>query len=368
MKADVRELARKIYEAPPIFKEAGGVTAEIKPVPDSDRQGVMDSREFYIRKALYELQRKLPPAVPSLETIRRQTRTYCKPISDTEIEERSFTLHSNGREIPVFYYDGRGDGAKDGTAALVYIHGGSFMAGMAESYGIPCRYTAEKAGCAVFNIEYSLAPENPYPAAVEDCVSLVEYIYDNYKEFGIDRDRIVLCGDSAGGNLAVAAAMSCPDRIRIRRLELFYPVVDLYSQDGLYKWSEEDYGIADEQRDVIESRLVLGRADGKGDNSLMELILKAYLGERYEELKREPRVSMVYGDLSRLPACTVYSAEFDGLRLQEEYFARRLKESGNECRLIRYNGVSHAFLDYTGVVPQAEAALLELAGELKGLA
>ncbi len=76
---------------------------------------------------------------------------------------------------------------------------------------------------------------------------------------------------------------------------------------------------------------------------------------------------MVYGDLGGLQGCTLYTAEFDGLRLQEEYFAGEYIKSGNECRIIRYNGVSHAFLDYTGVVPQAEAALLELSEELKRL-
>lgn len=364
MKADVRELARKIYEEPSVHESAEGFNIEIKPVPDAQKPGVMDAREFYIRKALYELQKKMPPAAPDLELIRRQTQTYCKPVADTDIEEKSFILKVAEREVPVFFYDGRTGG---NAAALVYIHGGSFIAGRAQSYRVPCQYIAEKAGCVVFNIDYSLAPENPYPAALEDCIALAGYIYDRYDEFGIDRDKIVLSGDSAGGNLALAAAMSCPDNIKIRRLELFYPVVDMFSQDGLYDWSEDRYTIDGEQREIIESRLVLGRADGKGNNSLMEMILRAYLGGAYEELKRNPRVSMVYGSLSGLPDCTVYTAEFDGLRLQEEYFAGEYAKSGNECRIIRYNGVSHAFLDYTGVVPQAEAALMELVKELKQL-
>ena len=343
MKADVRELARKIYEEPSVYEEADGFQVEIKPVPDDGKPGVMDAREFYIRKAFYELQKKLPPAKPDIELIRRQTQTYCKPLSQGDIEEKRFTVNVGEREIPVFYYDGK---TGDNAAALVYIHGGSFIAGRAESYREPCRYIAEAAGCVVFNIDYSLAPENPYPAAVTECVALIGHIYDKYEEFGIDRNKIVLSGDSAGGNLAVAAAMGCSDRIKIRRLELFYPVVDLYSQDGLYEWSEDKYVIDDEQR---------------------EMILQAYLGGRFEELKRDSRVSMVYGDLGGLPGCTLYTAEFDGLRLQEEYFAGEYIKSGNECRIIRYNGVSHAFLDYTGVVPQAEAALLELSEELKRL-
>lgn len=364
MKADVRELARKIYEAPSSYEQAEGVKVEIKAVPDAERSGVMDAREFYIRKAFYELQKKLPHAAPDLELIRRQTQTYCKPIARGDIEEKRFTLSVGGREIPVLYYDGR---TGDNAAALIYIHGGSFIAGRAESYREPCRYIAETAGCVVFNIDYSLAPENPYPAALTECAALIGHIYDSCKEFGIDRNKIVLSGDSAGGNLAAAAAMSCRDGIKIKRLELFYPVVDLYSRDGLYEWSEDKYAIDSEQRDIIESRLVLGRADGKGNDSLMDMIIRAYLGERFEELMRDSRVSMIYGDLGGLPACTIYTAEFDGLRLQEEYFAGEYIKSGNECRIIRYNGVSHAFLDYTGVVPQAEAALLELSEELKRL-
>lgn len=358
------ELARMIYDEPAVIEDVGGVKVEIKPVPDDDRPGIMDSREFYVRKVLYELQKKYPAAAPSVETVRKTTQTYCKPVTDREIQEKRFAINVDGREVPVFCYDGSADNK---AAAVIYIHGGSFFAGRAESYRIPCQYIADKAECVVFNIDYSLAPENPYPAAIEECTALLRYIYDRHEEFGIDRNKIVLSGDSAGGNLAVAVAMSCSEDIWIRRLELFYPVVDLYAEDGLYEWNEDKYEIAEEQRDVIESRLVLGRLDAKGNPALMGMIVMSYLGDRHDMLRKNPLVSMIYGDLENLPPCTLYSAEFDGLRIQDEYFAQRYRQSGNECRLIRYKGVSHAFLDYTGVIPQAEASLLELVRELEEL-
>ena len=125
------------------------------------------------------------------------------------------------------------------------------------------------------------------------------------------------------------------------------------------------FDIADEQRDLILSRLQLGRADGEGNNDLMAAILKAYAGERYDEIKRNPDVSPIYADLSNMPYTGVFASEYDGLRVQAEYYSRLLDKAGVPNEHIRYRGVSHAFLDYFGILPQAQAALLEMCGQVR---
>lgn len=342
-----------------------GLDIEIKDVPDSDRPGMFDKREYLFRKAFFELQKLAPPAAPDIAQIRSQTKTFCYDLCDGEVAQSSFVLDSHGRHVAVSVYSSASD--KTSKPALIYIHGGSFFAGCAASYSCPCMFIAQEADCVVFNIDYSLAPENPYPAAIEDCLALVSHIYDNSEMYGVDKCSISLSGDSAGGNLALACALNCPENIKLRYLGLFYPCVDLYSREGFYDWKESDFEMDDEHREVIVSRLSLGRSDGKGANSFMDLLTYCYTGTNDPDFIRRPDISMVYADVSRLPKCTIFTAEFDGLRPQAEYFSRLLNKAGIENRLVRYRGVSHAFLDYFGVLPQAEAAVLELIAEIKSL-
>ena len=239
------------------------------------------------------------------------------------------------------------------------------MASKAEFYKEPCRYVAENLGIRVFNVDYSLAPENIYPAAIEDILAAIEKIYTDLRSSWVDKEHIGLFGDSAGANLALAAILDNKTEAKITYAGLFYPCVDLYSRDRLYDWDLSMYDIGEEQAELITSRLQLGRADGKGNNDLMANILFAYSGGRYEEVKCNPDVSPIYADLSGMPYTGIFTAEYDGLRIQSEYYSRLLDKAGIPNKHIRYRGVSHAFLDYFGILPQAQAALLEMCEQLR---
>ena len=249
--------------------------------------------------------------------------------------------------------------------AMIYVHGGSFMASKAEYYKEPCRYVAENLGVRVFNVDYSLAPENIYPAAIEDVLAALEKIYADSASLGVDKEHIGFFGDSAGANLVLAAILDNKTEAKITYAGLFYPCVDLYSRDRRYDWDISMYDICEEQKELITSRLQLGRADGNGNNDLMANILFAYSGGRYEEVKCNPDVSPIYADLSGMPYTGIFTAEYDGLRIQSEYYSRLLDKAGIPNKHIRYRGVSHAFLDYFGIVPQAQAALLEMCDQLR---
>jgi len=343
--------------------EAYGRDVVAHPVPDAgDFEGKMDPREFFIRSAIYAFQKSIPMKF-SIEGLRQTTKTYCQDMCTRAIDEDSFEVEVNGRNIKVFSYKLAELTGK--LPVMIYIHGGSFMASKAEFYKEPCRYTAENLGCMVFNIEYSLAPENVYPAAIEDICGVIAYVYENANALKIDREKIGLFGDSAGANLALAAILDNKSEAKISYAGLFYPCVDLYSQDALYDWSLDMYNIADEQRELIESRLQLGRADGKGNNELMANILMAYSGGRYEEVKRNPDISPIYADLSVMPYTGVFTAEYDGLRIQAEYYSTLLDKAGVPNEHIRYMGVSHAFLDYFGILPQAQASILEMCDQVR---
>ncbi len=341
-----------------------GLEIGIRPVPeDGDYAGKMDPREFFIRSAIFAFQKSMP-AQFSVQGMRQTTKTYCADMCSKSITGDSFDITAGGRTFKVFSYVDE-ERVSEKLPVMIYIHGGSFMASKAAFYEQPCRYVAEKLGCKVFNVDYSLAPENVYPAAIEDICAAVEYIYNNADALNVDASRIGLFGDSAGANLALAAIIDNKSEAKISYAGLFYPCTDLYSQDQLYDWSLDMYDISDEQKELITSRLQLGRADGQGNNGLMAAILTAYSGGRYEEVKRNPDVSPIYADLSDMPFTGVFTAEYDGLRVQAEYYSRLLNKAGVPNKHIRYRGVSHAFLDYFGILPQAQAALLEMCDQVR---
>ena len=356
------ELVTQILNDGEVFN-TGEQEIIIKSVPGTGFSGKMDPREFFIRSAIYAFQKSVPMQF-SIEGMRQTTKTYCIDCCSEPVSEDSFEINVNGRIVKTFSYwpAGRSDGK---LPVMIYIHGGSFLASKAEFYKEPCRYTAENLGCKVFNIDYSLAPENVYPAAIEDVLAVIEYVYSNADALGVDNSKIGIFGDSAGANLALAAIIDNKTETKISYAGLFYPCVDLYSQDNLYKWSLDMYDIDDEQKELITSRLQLGRADGMGNNALMASILTAYSGGRYDEVKRNPDVSMIYADLSIMPYTGIFTAEYDGLRIQTEYYSRLLDKKGIPNKHIRYRGVSHAFLDYFGILPQAQAAVLEMCEQVR---
>ena len=335
----------------------------VKSLPDTDKTGVMDSREFFIRSAIYAFQKSMPMKF-SVEGMRMTTKTYCLDCCTKDISEDSFDISVNGRTVKVFSYC-LAEKNNETLPAMIYVHGGSFIASKAEFYKEPCRYVAENLVCRVFNVDYSLAPENLYPAAIEDICGAIGKIYNDAAALKVDKTKIGIFGDSAGAGLCVSAILDNKSEAKISYAGLFYPCVDLYSQDGLYKWDLAMYDVADEQKELINSRLQLGRADGQGNNDLMAAILYAYAGNQYDAIKRSPDVSPVYADLSNMPTTGVFTAEYDGLRIQAEYYSRLLDKAGIENKHIRYRGVSHAFLDYFGILPQAQAAILEMCEQVR---
>ena len=196
-------------------------------------------------------------------------------------------------------------------------------------------------------------------------MELAGYISENADALNVDKEKIGLFGDSAGANLVLAAILDNKTDVKITYAGLFYPCVDLYSRDNLYEWKLDMYDVDDEQKELIYSRLQLGRADGQGNNDLMAAILYAYAGMQYDAIKRSPDVSPVYADLSGMPTTGIFAAEYDGLRIQAEYYSRLLDKAGVPNKHIRYRGVSHAFLDYFGILPQAQAAILEMCEQVR---
>lgn len=196
---------------------------------------------------------------------------------------------------------------------LIYLHGGGWAFGSRNSCAKFCMALAAK-GIAVLAVEYPLAPEAPYPAALDACSKALEMAHAKANDWGIDPERLSIGGDSAGGNLALATALK-HDGNGISSLVLFYPVVKAYADES-QSW--KDFG------------------EGFGlDAELMDAFNLAYASQR----ERNPLISPAHAneeDLRKLPPVLLVAADHDILRDQGQAFSKHIKKLGvaTEYRLI----------------------------------
>lgn len=278
----------------------------------------------------------------------------------TKFEKKIF----GGNAVELWRYYKRRS-SKNKRSAFLMIHGGGWVGGSVYVVENFCKLIAERADAVVFNIEYSKGPENPFPAAQNDCYHALKYIYDHAEGYGIDRNRIAAGGDSAGGNLALSAAIKARNEQKpyIRFMALAYPCVVKCdaSMDG-YRWRNDVYEISEEQKERIEGYLYLGHPVKFGNDpiDLMTMPLERDIYNPYYS-------PMLDRDKSGMPDTLMMCCEFDGLRQQDEFYAMQLRKAGNRVRCIRYGGITHAAIDRLGYVPQAEDMVNEIVKAMRGM-
>ena len=223
---------------------------------------------------------------------------------------------------------------------LVYLHGGGWICGSPESHR-KLGYRFAEAGYLVFNIDYRLAPEHPFPAPFDDCVAAIRWAAREAARYGGDPSRLAVGGDSAGGNLAAAAAIALADdpEVRIGAALLIYGVFDF-----------EQVGALDPE--MVEANPGMAEA---GEN-LVELMVGSYLGpDRSEALMADPRVSPIHA-ADRLPPSYVLCGGADGLAAQAEVLAEVLLKARipHEKRIVE--NMPHGFAQME-FFPQARESI-----------
>jgi acetyl esterase len=232
---------------------------------------------------------------------------------------------------------------------LVFLHGGGWVLGGLDSHDGVCRLLAATAGVAVLSVAYRLAPENPFPAAVDDAFAAFRWAAANAAALGADPARIAIGGDSAGGNLAAAVS------ILARDAEVAEPAMQLL----LYPATDAVGG--QRSRELFADGFLLTKAD-------IEVCEGHYLPPGTD--RHDPRVSVLRApDLRRLPPAYIATAGFDPLRDEGEAYALRLREAGVPVILRRQESLIHAFANLTAISPGSAAAMTEAAAALRaGLA
>jgi len=284
------------------IRQAGDLPTDLSPA---------DLRVAYERQRLTLLPQKPPVAI-----------TY------------QLAIPSDYGPIPARFY--RADKGKTPCPLLVYFHGGGFMLGTLALYDTTCRRLAVAGNCAVMSVDYRMAPETQFPGAVQDAYAAVRWASEKADLLGIERSKIAVGGDSAGGNLAAVVAQMAQDskEFAVALQVLIYPMTDQSREYPSYERNATGY--------------MLTRA-------ALHWFMDNYIPD--SEDRKSPLASpMLRKNLEGLPPALVISAEFDPLVDENEAYAKRLQEAGVPTDYVCFPGMIHPFFTLGGVVEDTAKA------------
>jgi len=263
------------------------------------------------------------------------------PPADVMIEDRS--IAGPGGAVSLRIYTPRGTSRTRGV--VLYCHGGGFVLGDLEIYDSTCRTICADSACIVVSVDYRLAPEHPYPAAVEDCHAALTWLAAHAGELGGDPQRLAVCGDSAGGNLAaVLALIARGEDIPLRYQVLIYPVTSAAPGDLP---SHTEFG----------EGYVLSR-------KAMLAFTRHYFGAagRASDWRGAP---LLAEDLSGLAPALVMVGSYDVLRDDGEAYANAMSAAGVPTTLVEYKGLSHGFINMASFLSAGRLALSQVGISLR---
>ena len=248
------------------------------------------------------------------------------------------TVPGPGGDVPIRVYTPEGDGP---LPVVVFFHGGGWTIGSIETHDPVTRRMAFEANAIVVSVDYRLAPEHPFPAAVEDSLAAFAWVAKNAAEIGGDASRLAVAGDSAGGNLAAVAAIYARDEgIPLALQVLIYPSVDQRAE-GWPSYVENAEGpfLTDETMRWFKENYKADPLDWRASPILTE-------------------------DLSNLAPALVITGQFDPLRDEGKAYADALQEAGNQVTYRNYETMPHVFMQMWGILPTAKECMTEIAETL----
>lgn len=265
------------------------------------------------------------------------------PIELGAVEDRS--IPGPAGEIPVRFY--RPEGSADGPrGALIYYHGGGHVIGSLNTHDRTARTLCRDAGVVVMSVDYRMAPEDKFPAPVDDCHAAFNWLVENAAGEGVDAGRIALGGDSAGGSLALVVSVLAREQGgQMPAFQLLvYPVMDYAGGTPSYE--------------------LYGKGHGPLDSAAIDWFRKYYF-ESEDDLSDWRATPRLVESFASLPPALVITAECDVLNHEGRVLVERLDGAGVEVEHVDYEGMMHGFFSMAPMVDDAVEAQAFAAGRLK---
>jgi acetyl esterase len=281
---------------------------------------------------------------PAREMMRMMAQMTERPRGDLAEVKDIAIPGTHGHSIPARLY--RDSVATDAAPVLLFFHGGGWVIGDLDSHDVVCRTLAVQGEMIVISVDYRLAPEHKFPAAIDDALAATQWIADNAIQLNIDASRISVGGDSAGGNLAAIVAIEARERgLTLRGQLLIYPATDVRMNHPSHSEPETDCLLS---------------------HTVMRWFRDHYLNDAgdIDNWRASPARAE---DLSGLPPAFVLTAGADPLRDEGNEYARRLSEAGVEVAYQTYPGQFHGFVTMGKILPMANEALHAIGIWLKAL-
>ena len=254
-----------------------------------------------------------------------------EPVAIPRVED--VTIPGVDAPIPARIYTPEGPKL---PPVMLYFHGGGYVKGGIEESDAFCRNLSRVTRHIVVSIDYRLAPEHPFPAALDDAMTATIWAGSHAMDFGGAPGPVVVCGESAGGNLAAVTCLRLRSdpRVAIRHQVLLQPVID--------------FTLSFPSITMPATECLVPRGD-------LAWYYRTYCNDECDS--RDPRVSPIYAyDLSGLPPALIIAAEYDTLRDEAQAYAERLNAAGVATRYICADGMVHGFLQMRGLIPDAQSA------------
>lgn len=279
--------------------------------------------------------------VKSINEIRSLSDKTDKWMSNNPIEFsniRNIKIKVDSYEIPVRIYTPEG-GSK--LPIIIYSHGGSWIGGTLDSTENVCRKLSQNTKAIVISVDYRLAPENPFPAGLNDVYTVLEWTAKNAASINGDANHIAVVGDSAGGNISAAVSQMARDKKgpKISCQVLIYPSTNIYSLNSeSWAYFTDDY--------------IIPKVN-------MEKFISLYVPKK--EDRKNPYVSpLLAKDFKGLPSTLIITSENDPLRDEGEAYGEKLKQAGINVVITRYKGVPHGFVTMDRLSSQGDKALNQI--------